>query len=558
MFIESFLMGFNPCFYAEPKLFVLTFSSCMLKHLAHHVFNDLRGHDKKPNAQILNILARGVVLAPAVWLHTFTCIRLGNMRAQKVWSWPKRERGHKPWLKNHLRGLDFVLSSTRDEVEAITATLERLRAETAADPRIAEVRIEQANFDLEKARRNLKFNEWKMDTLRNKHLLVQDGSESDALSQEEVIWLAELLNEAGSPGSADTAAASAAAASAAPVIPPWRKPRTEAPSSHSAAPATPPPGLPPPAPDLSAAPRTPPTGEVDLGEVTAPTVIGKQKFGPAPPAFPPPGFVRSPAPYAVTPPVYSVTPAPPPFAPTGYTIPLALDVFKNRVVYFLRNVVPPKLRDRYSLEDIHSYTNANGELSIRVPVRNMVKFEIDFSIDLAGCWQTMPMTAYHGTSGDAWLYILCSGYLRRGPRGQRGNFGVFSAASAAKALEYARPLIQIDDHAYVRSFFELTTVSPKRCQGLAGYQYVSPEIACELQAFHFVSSNHLKGDDYLTWGRMQNVVRRVVPHLPKLVVEPWFYDVEHEPTGYDDHTSPDYSKDLMDADPSFSDVEDAD
>jgi hypothetical protein len=63
--------------------------------------------------------------------------------------------------------------------------------------------------------------------------------------------------------------------------------------------------------------------------------------------------------------------------------------------------------------------------------------------------------------------------------------------------------------------------------------------------------------DYLTWDRMRmrDLVRRVVPHLQKLIVEPWFYGWEHKPTCYDDHTSSEYLQDLMNTDESFSDEE---
>ena len=172
---------------------------------------------------------------------------------------------------------------------------------------------------------------------------------------------------------------------------------------------------------------------------------------------------------------------------------------------------------------------------MRVPAKNMNKFTIDPKRELAGCRFQRAQKLYHGTTCHGWFNALCSGFLRRGPRPQRHRFGVFLAADFEKALEYSSTLIRVTPDIYVKCVFEVGCVSSARCPGLAGYQYVAPEIACEIFAFHFVwitrpvglltSCLRPSGNQDFSMLRSGNRIGEESDDS-----EPdWFYNFEHDP-----------------------------
>jgi hypothetical protein len=407
----------------------------------------------------------------------------------------KRARGDKSCLKNHLKGLDHVVSNAEWDLKTYSRILAKLQAESADrsqyQRRGIKREIESAAIEVDKAKMNLHHNQWKRDGLCIHHCVVADDYESKPLSPKEVGWLEELLEAQNQKASAKMAASAVPATTS----PPWKQSRKAASCSSASTTA---------APDTSLhVSSAPPPSAIAPSASEAASALGLDAKR------------------------------------------VALESFAIRATDFLAKGMPPQIRDRYEVADIHAYTGTAGELSIRVPLRSMVKFEIDVARDLAGKWHGRPMMAYHGTSGEAWFYILRSGYLRRGARGEDRTYGVFCAASATRALEYSTRLIRIDGNTYVRCLFELTSSSPKRCSGPSGLQCVSPEIACEIKAFHFVWAEGFKGKDYVTARRLQYLIRNLWNHWPNLIVEPWFYALTYQPTGSDDHSSPKHIEDML-------------
>ena len=220
--------------------------------------------------------------------------------------------------------------------------------------------------------------------------------------------------------------------------------------------------------------------------------------------------------------------------------PEAIENFVSHCREYLEFLIPRWLSARgvdvrYDVGGIEGYEGVGGKVQLRVPAMNMKKFTIDPKRQLAGCRVTHAHKLYHGTTCDGWFNALCSGFLRRGPRPQRHRFGVFLAQDFEKALEYSTTLIRVTPDIYVKCVFEVGCVSRVRCPGLAGHQYVAPEIACEIFAFHFVritrpaglltSCLRPSGNQDFSMLRSGNRIGEESDDS-----EPdWFYNFEHDP-----------------------------
>jgi hypothetical protein len=437
--------------------------------------------------------------------------------------WAKRARGDKSWLKNHLKGLEHVQSNAEWDVATYQKMLAKRQAESA-DVRGIKRAIQDLEVEVYKAKANLDHNQRKLDGLCIHHSVIADDYESTPLSSKEVGWLEEFLKSRSQKASAKTAASAVQS----------RKAASSSSASTTAAPDT----------SLHVASAPPPSA-------IAPSASEVASASP---------------PSAIAPSASEVASASPPsaVAPSASAAASALGLDAERVALessairatdFLVKGMPLQIRDRYEGADIRAYTTTAGELAIRVPLLNMVNFEIDAARDLAGKCHGGPMLAYHGTSGEAWFAILRSRYLRRGARGVDGIYGVFCAESAIRALEYSTRLIRIDGNTYVRCIFELTSSSQTLCSGLSEWEFVSREIACEIKAFHFVCAEGFKGKDFATARRVKYLIRHLWDRWPNLIVEPWFYSLTYKPTGVHDHGSPKHIEDMLNLAIELSDEE---